>query len=99
MYMNINNVSNPRRVNQLSNKIYGKGVELSTRKNKKYMIVDSHGKYIHFGDVRYEDFTKHRDDKRRLNYLNRATHIKGDWKKNKYSPNSLAINLLWNNTF
>jgi len=39
MYMNINNVSNPRRVNQLSNKIYGKGVELSTRKNKKYMIV------------------------------------------------------------
>ena len=26
MYMNINNVSNPRRVNQLSNKIYGKGV-------------------------------------------------------------------------
>ena len=94
--MNINNVSNPRRVNQLSNKIYRKGVELSTRKNKKYMILDSNGKYVHFGDTRYEDYTKHHNDKRRLNYLSRATNIKGDWKHNKYSPNSLAISLLWN---
>ena len=28
-------------------------------------------------------------------YLARATKIKGDWKKDKYSPNTLAIRILW----
>ena len=31
----------------------------------------------------------------RKRYLARATKIRGDWKKNKYSPNSLAIAILW----
>jgi len=43
----------------------------------------------------YEDFTKHKDEERRQQYLSRATNIKGNWKKNKYSPNNLAINILW----
>jgi hypothetical protein len=43
----------------------------------------------------YEDYTKHKDDKRRQNYLLRASNIKGDWGKNPYSPNSLIFNLLW----
>lgn len=43
----------------------------------------------------YEDFTKHKNEERRQNYLNRANAIKGDWKKNPYSPNNLAINILW----
>jgi hypothetical protein len=51
-------------------------------------------KYIHFGDLRYEDYTKHQDLKRLNNYLSRATKIKGNWKKDKYSPNNLAINLI-----
>lgn len=33
--------------------------------------------------------------KRRDSYRARATKIKGDWKKNKTSPNNLAINILW----
>ena len=37
----------------------------------------------------------HKDDKRRQNYLLRASHIKGDWKDNKYSPNNLSMHLLW----
>ncbi len=41
--------------------------------------------------------TKHQDLKRLNIYLSRATKIKGNWKKDKYSPNNLAINLLWNN--
>ena len=45
-----------------------------------------------------EDYTKHQDLKRLNNYLSRATKIKGNWKKDKYSPNNLAINLLWNNS-
>ena len=42
-----------------------------------------------------DDVTKHRDEQRRENYLARAMKIKGNWAKDKYSPNSLAINLLW----
>jgi hypothetical protein len=43
----------------------------------------------------YEDFTKHKDDKRRENYLKRTTNIPGNWKDNKYSPNNLSRNILW----
>ncbi len=91
-------VSDINKVNKLSRMIYKKNVEPSKRKNKKYMIMNDDQKYIHFGDLRYEDYTKHQDLKRLNNYLSRATKIKGNWKKDKYSPNNLAINLLWNNS-
>ena len=91
-------VSDIKKVNKLSRMIYEKTVEPSTRKNKKYMIMNDDHNYIHFGDLRYEDYTKHQDLKRLNNYLSRATKIKGNWKKDKYSPNNLAINLLWNNS-
>ena len=58
--------------------------------------MNDDNKYVHFGDLRYEDFTKHQDKERLNNYLSRATKIKGNWRNNKYSPNNLAINLLWN---
>ena len=89
-------VSDIKKVNKLSRMIYNKNVEPSTRKNKKYMIMNDDHKYIHFGDLRYEDFTKHQDKERLKRYLDRATKIKGNWKNDKYSPNNLAINLLWN---
>ena len=89
-------VSDINIVNKLSKLIYKKPVETSTRKNKKYMILNDDNKYIHFGDKRYQDFTKHNDLERRKRYIDRATKIKGNWKKDKYSPNNLAINLLWN---
>ena len=91
-------VSDIKKVNKLSRMIYKKTVEPSTRKNKKYMIMNDDDKYIHFGDLRYQDFTKHQDKERLQRYLDRATKIKGNWKKDKYSPNNLAINLLWNNS-
>ena len=91
-------VSDIKKVNKLSKMIYKKSVVPSTRKNKKYMILNDDDKYIHFGDSRYQDFTEHNDLKRRKRYLDRATKIKGNWKKDKYSPNNLSINLLWNNS-
>ena len=91
-------VSDIKKVNKLSRIIYKKTVEPSTRKNEKYMIMNDDNKYIHFGDSRYQDFTKHQDLERLKSYLSRATKIKGNWKKDKYSPNNLAINLLWNNS-
>jgi hypothetical protein len=42
----------------------------STRKNKKWM-VDVDGYSIHFGDSRYDDYTIHRDDLRKKNYISR----------------------------
>ena len=92
----MNRVSDIRKVNQLSKLIYKKPVEKSTRENKKYMILNDDNKYVHFGDNRYEDYTIHNDLERRKRYLNRARNIKGNWKKDKYSANNLAINLLWN---
>ena len=88
--------SDIKKVNKLSRLLYNETVEQSTRKNKKYMILNDDNKYIHFGDSRYEDQTKHQDKERLKNYLSRATKIKGNWKKDKYSPNNLSINLLWN---
>ena len=59
------------------------------------MIIDPSGKYIHFGDINYKDFTNHQDIDRQTRYLSRANKIKGNWIGNKYSPNNLSINLLW----
>jgi DNA adenine methylase len=62
---------------------------------------------VHYGNPDYNDYIiyswlehkgeveKGTADKRRELYRARATNIKGNWKKNKYSPNNLAINILW----
>ena len=92
--------SNPKQAQKMAYKYLGKTADLyvSETKDKKYDIYDPvNNKWVSFGQLGYEDFTKHQDLKRLNNYLSRATKIKGNWKKDKYSPNNLAINLLWNN--
>ena len=93
----LKNYSNPVIAKQNAKEYLGNDVRLylSTRKDKKYMVLNDNGKYIHFGQIGYEDFTKHKDLKRRDAYLKRATKIKGNWKSDKYSPNNLSINILW----
>jgi len=56
-------------------------------------------KLIHFGDKRYQDFTQHKDQKRRKSYLARAKGIKDKegrltWK-NKNTKNYWAVKVLW----
>ena len=93
---NLNNVSNIDIVKKKALKIYGTSdVEPSTRKYKKYMIKKPDGKYIHFGDIRYEDFTHHKNKQRQDNYLKRAVNMHGNWINNIWSPNWLSILLLW----
>ena len=89
--------SNPSEVNRRAKKYLGKTakISLSTKKDKKYMVTTPDGKIVHFGQMNYEDFTRHKNKIRRKNYLSRSRKIKGDWKKNKYSSNNLAIHLLW----
>ena len=66
----------------------------STRKDKKYMIHNGQ-KWIHFGQMGYADFTKHRDAKRRASYLRRSAAISGNWADDPFSPNNLSRNILW----
>ena len=90
--------SNPKTSQKRAYHFFGKNAILykSTKKNKKYMIkTPPKGSFVHFGQIPYEDFTKHKSTKRRRNYLKRSSKIKGDWRKHKYSANNLARKILW----
>jgi hypothetical protein len=90
--------SNPHRVQQKAKEYFGSNIPIyiSSKKDKKYMVEDPNtNKLVHFGQMGYEDHTKHQDEKRRQNYLNRSKNIRGNWKDNPYSPNNLSIHLLW----
>jgi len=91
--------SNPAQAQRMAYKYLGKKngkIFRSTRKEKKYMIKDPKtGKWVHFGQMNYEDYTKHRNKTRRQNYLTRSGKISGDWKRNRYSANNLARKVLW----
>ena len=98
-YTELLKVSNPMTVEENLKKYFKNekipNLLLSSRKNKKYMIISTDGTKNHFGDFNYQDFTKHQDKDRQTRYLTRANAIRGDWRNNKYSPNNLSINLLW----
>ena len=90
--------SNPLEAQRKAYEYLGNDATLykSTRKNKKYMVFDkNNNKYVHFGQIGYIDYTKSKDQKKRLNYLKRSENIKGHWKDNEYSPNNLSRNILW----
>lgn len=84
-----------------SNSIY-----FSDKPEKKLMIKHN-DKKVYFGQTGYGDFIiwnflenmKVVPDgfasKKRKLYLARATKIKGDWEDDDYSPNNLAIRILW----
>jgi hypothetical protein len=94
-------VSNPKVVQDRLRDIYGEQKELypSKAKGKKYMVLNEKGKRVNFGNIKYEDFTFHKDEKRRQNYLQRSYGIKGDWQDKPYSANMLSRILLWNANF
>jgi hypothetical protein len=90
--------SDPKKAQQRAIQYLGPATVLypARTKNKKYSVYDTrHKKWVNFGQLGYEDFTKHRDNTRRRNYLRRSRRIRGSWKDNKYSPNSLSIHILW----
>ena len=67
----------------------------------KLQIPNAEGKIVRFGAVGLGDYILYtlqknpEAEKHRKAYLARATKIKGDWAKDAYSPNSLAIGVLW----
>jgi hypothetical protein len=90
--------SNPTIAKENAIQYLGKDVlfKPSTNKGKKFMVFNPNtNKWIHFGALNYEDFTKHQDPIRRDNYLKRTANMRGDWKDDMYSANNLARNILW----
>ena len=70
----------------------------STRKTKKMMVLTKKG-IIHFGDSSMEDFTQHKDEKRRINYCKRSAGIKdgnGNLTKNNKESANYWSRLNWN---
>lgn len=90
--------SNPILAQKIVKKIYGNDTKLlpSDRIGKKYKILNKdNNKFIHFGDIKMEDYLKHQDEERRERYLKRAIGIKGNWRDDMYSPNLLSILITW----
>ena len=84
--------SNINKVQEKAKKLGLNPVEISSRKDKKYMIRDDNGDVKHFGQMLYHDFTKHNDEKRRDDFKSRNA----SWSHaSKYTPSSLSYNLLW----
>ena len=54
-------------------------VTRSSAKGKKYTATLPSGKKVHFGAKGYQDFTQHRDEARRKNYLARHGGGGQDW--------------------
>ena len=94
----IHRVSNPKKAQVNAKKYLGNSAKLfiSSREHKKYSILNPKtNKYIHFGNINYEDYTKHKDKSRRDKYHKRFAGLKGDFKDDPYSPYNLALNILW----
>lgn len=94
----INKWTTPSQAQKMAYKYLGKTAKLYPARNpvKKYSIYDpKNKKWINFGQIGYEDYTKHNNKSRRKNYLTRTKYMKGDWKNNKYSANNLSRNILW----
>jgi hypothetical protein len=90
--------SSPTQAQKMAYKYLGKTAKLypATKPEKKYRICDPNtNQWINFGQIPYSDFTRHKDKKRRHNYLTRTAKMRGNWKNNPYSANNLSRNILW----
>lgn len=98
----LNKISNPAEVKRRFEKYRGTTkaeISVSPRPDKKYMIRvaaadGNRGRIIHIGST-MPDFTKTADEVKRQSYLARSAGIRGDWKNDKYSANSLSRALMW----
>ena len=74
-------ISNPAKVLKNAIKYFNNPnikIYVSSKKDKKYMIIGLNGKAVHFGQIGYEVYTKHNDLNHRNAYLSRATKIKAN---------------------
>ena len=78
---------------------YKNPLEISTRRDKKYMIRNNEGKLIHFGQKGYSDFIIHRNKARRMNYRQRHAGILNRFGVPSYkihgTPSHASYTVLW----
>ena len=87
----LRNYSDPEYVMQKAKMMGLNPVHESSRKDKKYMVFDGRT-MVHFGQMGYEDATKHNDSNR----INRFRKRNWKWQNSpKYSPAWLSWFLLW----
>ena len=87
----LRNFSDPEYVMNKAKMMGLNPVHESSRKDKKYMVFDGR-KMVHFGQMGYEDATKHND----LDLFNRLKKRNCKWQHSpKYSPAYLSWHLLW----
>lgn len=72
---------------------------LNHKKGMVYVEKEGRKVLIHFGDANMEDYTIHKDKKRRRSYLSRASGIRDGQgrltRDNKNSANYYSIHYLW----
>jgi len=66
----------------------------SPLKDKKYLVITPKGKKIHFGAQGYDDFTTHKDEKRKNSYIKR--HKKNEDWTDLNTAGAWSRWLLWN---
>jgi hypothetical protein len=67
----------------------------STNKEKKYMVIID-GKTVHFGAKGYEDFTMHKNESRKNNYISRHKTRENWTKSGMKTAGFWSRWLLWN---
>ena len=92
---NIHKFSSPIDVQKKAFELLGKNAKIafSPRKTKKYVIYNPiTNKYVHFGEMGYQDATKHKN----LDRIRRFRLRNAKWKDApKYSPAFLSYYILW----
>ena len=83
--------SDPDEVNKRAMELHLNPIHPSSRKDKKYMVFNG-TRMVQFGQMGYEDYTKHHDERRQINFKKRNHK----WaNRDVYSPAWLSYNLLW----
>ena len=87
----LRNYSDPEYVMNKAKMMGLNPVHESSRKDKKYMVFDGRT-MVHFGQMGYEDASKHND----IDRINRFKKRNWKWQNSpKYSPAYLSWHLLW----
>lgn len=89
--MSVYDYSDPAKVFKKAHKMGIENIEISNRKDKKYKVYDGK-RWVHFGQLGYEDFTKHKDTRRQNLFKTRNAR----WADAEpMTPAFLSYYLLW----
>ena len=70
----------------------------SDKSTKKYYIITNENRKVYFGAAGYSDFTQHKDEARKLRYINRHKKTENWTKSGIDTAGFWSRWLLWNKT-